>query len=109
LPISQALTKASVQLASCAVAAGFPSPADDYLELPLDFYELLIQNPEATFVVRIAGESMTGARLLPGDIAVVNRALTPVNQHSAAVLIKFHVLHPPSLPKSRGLAGLAPF
>jgi DNA polymerase V len=79
LPISQALTKASVPLASCSVAAGFPSPADDYLERPLDFNELLIQNPAATFAVRIAGESMTGAGLFPGDIAVVNRALTPVN------------------------------
>ena len=52
---------------------GFPSPADDYLDRPLDFNELLIENPAATFAVRIAGESMTGAGLFPGDIAVVDR------------------------------------
>src|SRR6202161_3066960 len=50
---------------------GFPSPANDYLDRPLDFNELLIEHPAATFAVRIAGESMTGAGLFPGDIAVV--------------------------------------
>lgn len=56
---------------------GFPSPADDYLDRPLDFNELLIANPAATFAVRIAGESMTGAGIFPGDIAVVDRSRTP--------------------------------
>src|ERR1700693_6633730 len=58
-----------------SVACGFPSPADDYLDRPLDFNELLIETPAATFAVRIAGESMTGAGLFPGDIAVVDRSL----------------------------------
>ena len=56
---------------------GFTSPADDYLDHPLDFNELLIENPAATFAVRIAGESMTGAGLFPGDIAIVDRSRTP--------------------------------
>jgi hypothetical protein len=60
-------------------ACGFPSPADDHLDRPLDFNKLLVQNPAATFAVRIAGESMTGAGLFPGDIAVVDRSLTPAN------------------------------
>lgn len=42
-------------------ACGFPSPADDYMDRPLDFNELLIANEAATFAMRIAGESMTGA------------------------------------------------
>ena len=46
---------------------GFPSPADDDLDRPLDFNDLLIENPAATFAVRIAGESMMGAGLFPGD------------------------------------------
>ena len=54
-------------------ACGFPSPADDYLDRPLDFNELIIENAAATFAVRVAGESMTGAGIFPGDIAVVNR------------------------------------
>ena len=68
-----------VPLASSSVEAGFPSPADDYLERPLDFNELLIENPAATFAVRISGESMTGAGLYPGDIAIINRARKPTN------------------------------
>ena len=43
---------------------------------PLDFNELLIENPAATFAVRIAGDSMTGIGLFPGDFAVVDRART---------------------------------
>jgi DNA polymerase V len=56
--------------------AGFPSPADDYLDQPLDFNELLIAHPAATFAVRIAGDSMEGIGLYAGDIAVVDRAET---------------------------------
>src|SRR6201999_2973516 len=54
-------------------AAGFPSPADDYLDRPLDFNELLIENPDATFAVRVVGDSMIGVGIFPGDIAVVDR------------------------------------
>lgn len=59
------------------VAAGFPSPADDYLDRQLDLNELLIEHPAATYYVRAAGDSMTGAGIFPGDILVVDRALTP--------------------------------
>ena len=69
----------TVPLVGMSAACGFPSPADDHLDRPLDFNDLLIQNPAATFAVRIAGESMTGAGLFPGDIAVVDRSLTPAN------------------------------
>ena len=72
-------TRSTVPLVSSAASCGFPSPADDYLDRPLDFNELLVQNPAATFAVRIAGESMTGAGLFPGDIAVVDRSRTAVD------------------------------
>ena len=60
------------------VAAGFPSPADDYVEKTLDLNELLIQKPAATFFVRAQGESMLGAGIHPNDILVVDRSLEPV-------------------------------
>jgi DNA polymerase V len=59
------------------VAAGFPSPADDHLDRDLNVHELLVRHPAATFFVRLAGDSMTGAGLYDGDILVVDRSLEP--------------------------------
>ena len=60
------------------VAAGFPSPADDYVDKTLDLNELLIQKPSATFFVRAQGESMLGAGIHPNDILIVDRSIAPV-------------------------------
>src|SRR4051812_45333623 len=75
----QARTAMSVPLMAHRAPCGFPSPADDYLDRPLDFNELLIENPAATFAVRVDGESMINAGIFPGDIAIVNRARTAVD------------------------------
>ena len=58
-----------------AVSAGFPSPAEDYVEGRLDLNRYLIKHPVATFYVRVAGESMVGAGIEPGSILVVDRAV----------------------------------
>lgn len=60
---------------SSSVPAGFPSPADDYIEGQLDLNEYFVPHPSATFYVRVTGESMTGAGILPGDILIVDRSL----------------------------------
>jgi len=57
------------------VPAGFPSPAEDYVEGSLDLNEHLIVHREATFFVRVKGQSMTGAGICDGDLLVVDRAL----------------------------------
>ena len=75
-----ARTSASVPLVLGRASAGFPSPADDYLDRPLDFNELLIENPDATFAVRVAGDSMIDAGIFPGDIAIVDRSKTAVDR-----------------------------
>jgi len=59
------------------VPAGFPSPADDYIDRKLDLNEFLIKHPSATFFVRVEGDSMTGAGIHTGDILIVDRALEP--------------------------------
>jgi DNA polymerase V len=59
------------------VPAGFPSPAEEYAEGPLDLHDYLIRHPAATFYVRVTGESMTGAGILNGDVLVVDRAREP--------------------------------
>ena len=60
-----------------SVVAGFPSPAEQYLEPPLDLNELLVKRPAATYFVRVAGDSMIGRGIQDRDILVVDRSLTP--------------------------------
>lgn len=64
----------TLPLFATGVQAGFPSPADDYLEAALDLNELMIRHPAATFFVRVVGDSMEGAGINPGDLLVVDRA-----------------------------------
>jgi DNA polymerase V len=79
LALCVARTTARIPLLLVPAPAGFPSPADDYAEAPIDFNELLIEDAAATFVARIRGDSMEGAGLFDGDLVVVNRARTPVS------------------------------
>ena len=57
------------------VRAGFPSPADDFVEAWLDLNEYLIERKEATFFLRVSGDSMTGAGIQEGNLLVVDRSL----------------------------------
>lgn len=59
------------------ISAGFPSPAEDYIEATLDLNEHLIAHPEATFIVRVEGYSMINAGIMSDDILIVDRALKP--------------------------------
>lgn len=77
----------TVPLVGATASCGFPSPADDYLDRPLDFNELIIENPAATFAVRAAGLSMTGAGIYPGDIVVVNRARNVAHENIILALV----------------------
>ncbi len=61
------------------VQAGFPSPAEDYLDKAIDLNELLITHPAATFFVRVSGDSMQGAGISSGDTLVVDRSLEPTD------------------------------
>ena len=63
----------------CGISAGFPSPADDYIDRLLDLNELLIKNPPATFFIKVAGDSMTGAGINDGDILIVDRSIEAAN------------------------------
>lgn len=62
---------------SGSVAAGFPSPAEQYLEPPLDLNEFLVKHPAATYFVRVQGDSMTGRGIFDGDLLVVDRSRDP--------------------------------
>lgn len=68
-----------IPLYSSSVSAGFPSPADDYIESLLDLNEYLIKKPAATFLVRAKGESMINAGISSGDILIVDKSITPTH------------------------------
>ena len=65
----------ALPLFTSRLKAGFPSPADDYIEEKIDLNKYLVQHPAATFLVRIQGDSMTGIGIFPNDIVVVDRSL----------------------------------
>jgi len=67
-----------------AVPAGFPSPADDYVEQRISLDEHLIQHRESTFFMRVAGDSMRGLGIFDGDLLVVDRALPA--EHGCVVI-----------------------
>ena len=67
-------TSFQITLMNSAVAAGFPSPAEDHLDLPIDLNKYLVKNPAATFYVRVDGDSMDEADIHQGDILIVDRS-----------------------------------
>ena len=76
-----------INLFSCPVVAGFPNPAEDYIEKTLDLNELLIDHPSSTFFVRAAGDSMIKAGIHSGDVLVVDRSRTAIDGNIVIALI----------------------
>ena len=60
---------------ACPVQAGWPSPAEDYMESSLDLNSLLVKNRPATFIVKVAGDSMTGVGIHDGDKLIVDKSI----------------------------------
>ena len=67
----------SVEFFDGSIQAGFPSPAEDHMDLDLDLSSYLIKHPSATFCVRVEGDSMVGAGIQSGDVILIDRSLTP--------------------------------
>ena len=84
-----------IPFAGSSVSAGFPSPADDFLEKRLDISEMLIQHPDATFYARVEGNSMQDAGIDDGDILIVDKSLQPKNGDIAVCYLdgEFTVKH----------------
>lgn len=79
LSILGALSESSIEipLASTGVSAGFPSPAEDYLDGMLDLNKHLIKHPASTFFARVDGESMKNASINDGDLLVIDKSIEP--------------------------------
>lgn len=61
------------------ISAGFPSPAEDYVDKKLDLNEYIIKHPAATFFVRVEGDSMINVGIHDGDLLIVDRSLEPAD------------------------------
>jgi DNA polymerase V len=70
-----------------SISAGFPSPADDYIQDRLDLNELLIHNKAATFFLRVQGDSMLNAGIHHGDIIVVDRAIQAIHRSIVVAVV----------------------
>jgi|TARA_B110000263_G_C15036591_1_gene386586 DNA polymerase V len=80
-------TLLSIPMFSDSVQAGFPSPAEDHLDLDLNLNDYLVQNPSATFCVKAIGESMKDAGIKSGDIMIVDKSLEPKNRSIVLAVI----------------------
>ena len=65
-----------IPLYLCPIQAGFPSPADDFMDGRLDLHRHLVRNEAATFFLHVTGDSMLGAGIHDGDLLVVDRSVT---------------------------------
>lgn len=70
-------TLLSLPYADAGIQAGFPSPAQDYIQESIDLNRELVKHPAATFYGRVRGDSMTGEGITDGDIIVIDRSLEP--------------------------------
>jgi len=80
IPPTKPVPRVLIPIVQSLLAAGFPSPADDFAVKRYDLNELLITHPAATFMWRVSGLSMIEAGIFDGDVLVVNRALTPAQK-----------------------------
>ena len=78
---AEAKTACARPLYAARVSAGFPSPADDYVEGQLDLNRHLIRHPAATYFVRVTGDSMIEAGIHSGDLLIVDRSVEPKDKN----------------------------
>ncbi len=74
-------------LASETISAGFPSPAEDYIELGIDLNKYLIKNPISTFFLRVSGNSMNNAGIYNNDLLIIDRSINPNPGHIVVALL----------------------
>ena len=87
LPIAADAPRSTIPVMSHRVPAGFPSPADDYVQDRVDLNEHLILHRDASFILRVSGWSMVGAGIHDGDELIVDRAIEPNDGHVVVAVI----------------------
>ena len=88
------------------ISAGFPSPADDYIENNLSLSELLIKNHLSTFLMKTSGDSMIDVGINDGDILVVDRSIEAKNRDIVIAILEGNLTVKRLLFKTNGLVVL---
>ena len=86
-PLTLPILSCPIGVIDASVRAGFPSPAEDHMVKRVDLMEQLIQHPQATFLLRIRGESMCDAGIFDGDVVLVDRAISPAHGQVVVAVI----------------------
>jgi DNA polymerase V len=99
-PASLQPSPVQITLFDVRVPCGFPSPAQDYEEQPLDLNSFVVRNWAATFFFTVSGDSMTGAGINDGDRLAVDRSISPRHGHIVVAVVnqeytvkRLHRLH----------------
>lgn len=80
-------TELELPLANSGISAGFPSPADDFLDAGIDLNKELIRNPYSTFYGKVRGDSMKDLGIHNGDLLIIDKSLEPQNGKIAVCFI----------------------
>ena len=72
-------SKKKLNFYASQIPAGFPSPAEDFMEKRLDLNDYLVKNQASTFLIRVKGNSMVNAGIFDGDLLVVDRSVEPAD------------------------------
>jgi DNA polymerase V len=80
-------TSISLPLVDSGISAGFPSPADDFLDISIDLNKEFVKNPSTTFYGRVKGDSMINAGLNNGDLLIIDKSLEPIDNKIAVCFI----------------------
>jgi len=78
--------KTKIKLYTTSISAGFPSPAEDHMDVSLDINEYLVKHPSSTFYIYVKGDSMINAGIFDGDLMIVDRSLE-VKSNSIVVAV----------------------
>lgn len=89
VPLSS-IVRVEVRFVGQQVHAGFPSPADDFIEKSVDLNDVLIRNPTATYIWRVAGDCMIDCKIFPGDVVVVDKSLQPRHRSIVLAIVDNH-------------------
>lgn len=81
------IIKRPLPIFESGVSAGFPSPAEDHLDLSLDLNEYIVKHPSSTFYIYAKGDSMIDSNIQDGDLMVVDKSINPNNKSIVIAVI----------------------